>query len=1280
MYRIRLSLLALLFGGLLSPAISKENINAPGGNKTKQNNPVLRAADCDPATSQIDLDINNVRARLLNGGDMWWDLSNGLYEVPKDAGVSSLFAGSVWVGGVDAGGQLKVAAQTYRQSGNDFFPGPLDVNGSIDKATCSAWDKHFKVTAEEIEKFKLDFAAGNTNNIPTSILEWPATGNLSSPIVGSYVLNSFHDEDQDGLYDAYMGDHPILDIKCATEIVPDQMIWWVYNDKGNIHSETGSDAIGIEIQATAFAFKTNDEVNDMTFYKYKISNKSTLTLDSTYMAQWVDADLGAYDDDYVGCDTSRELGVCYNGDAVDGPTSPNYGDEPPLVGVDFFEGPKDTAGNELGMAVFLYYNNDFTIIGNPETAPHYYGYMTGTWKDGTPFTDGGNGYGGTVLSNYVFPGDPSDGAGWSECTEGNTPADRRFLQSSGPFTLLPGAVNNITVGVVWTRPKNVYPCPSFKALQLASDKAQALFDNCFKLMEGPKAPEVTIRELDRELIISLTNTDETESYEETSPSIKALMANDSTIQDSTYNFQGYIIYQLKDATVSSSELDDAAKARVVASVDLKDGVGPLVNYTYNSDLNYNMPEVVAGNAEDNGIRHTFRITQSLFATGDKKLVNHKKYYFTVVPYSFNNFKTYDPSDPTALDGQQVPYLEARKFKISPPYVAIPHKADVHDGFSQLNCAYGDGPEIVRMEGHGNGGNDLELTKESIDEILTNNYMANPKYVGGKGPVNVKVYDPIKVPKSEFQLRIVDPEVNNYSLASDARWYIVDMNSGDTTHSDTTLSTIYEQVFPDLGLSIDVHQVSNPGIQDTFGKPIHQTNGLIYSEIVYSDPSNQWLQGVSDGESYSSANWIKAGDYDDQNYNNVDDITFGSDWADPNSDFEGLINGTWAPFRLANAKSYIDFPWGKTPVLAPGADDGNPTKNLLDRLYSVDIVFTPDQSKWTRALVLEASDDAVLSEDGITKHLAVRNFTGLDKDGTANQPFGLSYFPGYAINLETGERLNIMFAEDSWLIGDNGRDMIWNPTSTTRNNQGDLKYGGKHYVYILRTPYDENKIAGYYKDNLAGYSGINPPAAIIRDFMWCGVPLLNAESSLKSMEDGLVPNEVKVKIRVNKAYSVGKYAADDDDEYEGAYNVSEFVMQQPVYQFSTEGLAADTAQVSLADSIMDLINVVPNPYYAYSNYETSQLDNRIKITNLPPNCMISIYSANGTLIRKFDRGVVRNTSVGDENLDSTQDWDLKNHKGIMVSSGLYLIHVKVPGHGERILKFFSVMRPIDLDTF
>ena len=33
-----------------------------------------------------------------------------------------------------------------------------------------------------------------------------------------------------------------------------------------------------------------------------------------YFGQWVDPDLGYYLDDYVGCDVSLGLGICYNGD------------------------------------------------------------------------------------------------------------------------------------------------------------------------------------------------------------------------------------------------------------------------------------------------------------------------------------------------------------------------------------------------------------------------------------------------------------------------------------------------------------------------------------------------------------------------------------------------------------------------------------------------------------------------------------------------------------------------------------------------------------------------------------------------------------------------------------------------------------------------------------------------------------------------------------------------------------------------------------------------------
>lgn len=44
------------------------------------------AAGCNATTAVIDLDVNNVRSHLMDGGDMWWDIPTGTasYEVPKE--------------------------------------------------------------------------------------------------------------------------------------------------------------------------------------------------------------------------------------------------------------------------------------------------------------------------------------------------------------------------------------------------------------------------------------------------------------------------------------------------------------------------------------------------------------------------------------------------------------------------------------------------------------------------------------------------------------------------------------------------------------------------------------------------------------------------------------------------------------------------------------------------------------------------------------------------------------------------------------------------------------------------------------------------------------------------------------------------------------------------------------------------------------------------------------------------------------------------------------------
>ena len=142
-----------------------------------------------------------------------------------------------------------------------------------------------------------------------------------------------------------------------------------------------------------------------------------------------------------------------------------------------------------------------------------------------------------------------------------------------------------------------------------------------------------------------------------------------------------------------------------------------------------------------------------------------------------------------------------------------------------------------------------------------------------------------------------------------------------------------------------------------------------------------------------------------------------------------------------------------------------------------------------------------------------------------------------------------------------------------------------------------------------------------------------------------------------------------------------------YTFSTADIFSTINNPRSAYEALNIINIVPNPYYSYSTYEQNRVDNRVRITNLPNKCKIKIFTLNGTLIRTFDRDV---TGQEDLYLTSTdfvhskrlsyQDWDLKNQSGIIVSSGLYVIHIDVPGVGEKILKWFGVMRPLDLQSY
>jgi hypothetical protein len=1411
------------------------------------------AAGCAAPSGFKFLNVNNVNVRINTGGDMWWDLPGGIgsmYYVPAGGSATSCFSSSLWIAGLDINNQLKCAALRYRQVGQDYWTGPLtiDKTASIDEETCAKWDKFFVVTRAEVDEF---IAWWNSENkaedfpnytIPKSITDYPAHGDISKK--QSYYMAPFKDVDGDGDYDPNNGDYPYYDrenklcpllyagdptyvpaptmeseyyedyfggILVDQVLKGDQTFWWVINDKGNFHTETNGSAIGMEIRCQAFAFATNDEINNMTFYTYEIINRSTYELTQTYFCPWADMDLGYAWDDYVGCDVSRGLGYCYNGDAIDGGGEPEaYGDQPPAVGTDFFQGPYldpdgydnpsfkgdgllgptfsgscdivslDSTviymtsqhypdaqpylvraeaingvnfGNGIvdderyGMKAFVYHDNTGGVRGDPNIAPEYYNYMRGIWKDGTRMLYGGNAHitsGGAVgpECNFMFPDDTDpcnwgtgglppnggynqNGLFWNETQTGNTPYDRRYMQSAGPFTLKPGAVNYITVGIPWARAMVGGAYASVQSLRIVDDKCQALFDNCFKVIDGPDAPDITIRELDREFIVYISNSKNSnnykEAYKELDPTIKALTPDSliGTIHeyDPYYRFEGYQIFQLKDESVSLGESRyDPSKVRLVAQYDIKNGISQLVNFVYNQAIGANTPVVeVAGG--DNGIVHSFRITDDAFATGDSRLVNHKQYYYTALAYSYNMYKEYDQTDPNALDGQKKPYLAGRKnIEI---YTGIPHK--ILDG-ALLNADYGDGPQVTRIEGQGNGGMVLEFTQETIDDILSNppaDPVTNPfgsstypiayrpTYQYGKGPVNIKVVDPLNVKAGTFKVIIDslykvpltkitgDNILGDTASTTGAKWRLIDNSTGQVYEADTTININNEQLFLDLGITVSLSQIFYPGGY-TIGSTLDQSaaiyhffadrNGLIESSIVYADSSRQWLDGVEDNDIPGSAqNWIRAGTYQDQQDASNNDWSMPSNPWDPDGNFEKIIRGTWAPYSLCA------YSGQNSSGPAYGTDGNSLTMGGgLKTLASVDIVFTPDKNKWTRAIVIEMCPETNLAQDQ-TPRFNVRPAPSLDKNGNAanandtvpstnpNDPdyiacTGMSWFPGYAINLETGERLNIMFGEDSWLASENGRDMLFNPTSSMfESPSGNALFGGKHYIYVMShkvvkfeganlsfnfPAYDAGKFLYSLMtfDTIAAIQKVYKTIAYAST-MYVGLPL--------SVDDqDWLSNEAKIRIRIAKPYQ--RHYSSSQDSMPGVRENNDY----PLYTFTTEGMAPSYNNAEKAKSDLDLIGVVPNPYYAYSTYERNPLTNQVKIINLPAKCTVTIYNVSGTLIRQFTKDDPSITSI---------DWDLKNHAGIPISGGVYIVHIDSDA-GEKIVKWFGSLRVVDLQKF
>jgi len=476
----------------------------------------------------------------------------------------------------------------------------------------------------------------------------------------------FVDVDGNGTYDpildgdgnvSFDGDHPGI-------ANADQVVYLVVNDLNDALTVDlyGSQPIGLELQITAWAYnQPNAGLGQLIFKKYKLINKSDYILDSMYVAQWCDPDVGNAGNDVVGCDVDLSVGYAYNGAAQD----VDYQDfnlSPSVAAYDFFQGPLVETGDPNDVAIFDlqevtgYVNLPMTSFGyfaagspygeDPELGEYKgtrewynllrgFGTISDDIENPVPFLVGS---GPNVGQETKFPmsGDPVAGTGDLDAHGANpAPGDRRMCLATGPFNLpiwddangngVPdfgdAGVQEVVVAIVGG---NSGPSSSGDAIKSVDvmknyDKvAQALFNDLFKSVpKAPPSPVFKAITYKKSIVLDWGS------------NLAAVAATEAKAP-SGYDFQGYNVYQMPSANASKDE------SVLIGTFDLVDTVGVIFGKKFDpvKGITVTVPVQLGKNS---GVQRYLEITRD--AIDGTEIYPGRTYYFAVTAYNYNGSPT-----------------------------------------------------------------------------------------------------------------------------------------------------------------------------------------------------------------------------------------------------------------------------------------------------------------------------------------------------------------------------------------------------------------------------------------------------------------------------------------------------------------------------------------------------------------------------------------------------------------------------------------------------------------
>jgi len=422
---------------------------------------------------QVSLEANNIRAWIWNSGIFDQDLRTNNtpgFIWPKSTSHAAVFTAGLTIA-CYINNQLRIAAASYR---GEYRPGYC-INGTF-------------ITNTNFKLYKVTRGDNSINNP-----DWENWG-LMVPYGAP-----FEDINNNGIYE------PNID-KAGVKGSAQTVFVCLTDADPTTHSSSegfggGTAPLGAEAHLTAWCYD-NPEYQDMQFFKWVVINKNNTAWDSVMFSITADPDLGDPYDDYIGCDTVRNLSYCYNADNQDGNgMGLTYGTNPPAIGFRFLD---CNISNSLRLSSTCHWRSNSPLCERePGTTLMAYNFMKGLKNDATPwvipFTNPPR------PTTFNYSGDPETQTGWTEYTGkldncggiliGNTIApspagERKIVMSTHTISqrMNPGDTQVVQIAQLIARGSN--NLNSVTLLKQLSDVAKHLCENNFVIGINPISSEV----------------------------------------------------------------------------------------------------------------------------------------------------------------------------------------------------------------------------------------------------------------------------------------------------------------------------------------------------------------------------------------------------------------------------------------------------------------------------------------------------------------------------------------------------------------------------------------------------------------------------------------------------------------------------------------------------------------------------------------------------------------------------------------------------------------------